>query len=127
MLAITDGRAELPHRIAPGEALELDLAVRAPTTTGSCTLEVDLVHELIAWFKDRGSSTASVPIRVEGQPAEATAPPSTDRGIEMHAVPRERVIEILVAAGASIVDVQPDSWAGPEWESYRYCARKSPK
>jgi SAM-dependent methyltransferase len=126
MLAFTDGRAELPHRIAPGEAFELDLAVKAPATAGSCTLEVDLVHELIAWFKDRGSSTASVPIRVEGQPAEAV-PPSSDRGIEMHAVPRERVIEILIGAGASIVDVQSDSWAGPEWESYRYCARKSPK
>lgn len=126
-LAFTDGRAELPHRIAPGEEFELDLAVTAPSAAGVCTLEVDLVHELIAWFKDRGSSTASVPIRVEGRPTEAAAPPSPDRGIEMHAVPRERVIEILVDAGSSIVDVQPDSWAGPEWESYRYCARKSPK
>lgn len=127
MLAVTDGRAELPHRIAPGEAIELDLAVTAPSTPGACVLEVDLVHELIAWFKDRGSSTASVPIRVAGRPTAAAVTPSTDRGIEMHAVPRERVIEILVDAGASIVDVQPDSWAGPEWESYRYCARKSPK
>ncbi len=127
MLAVTDGRTELPHRIQPGEELELDLAVTAPSTSGSCTLEVDLVHELIVWFKDRGSPTASVPIRVEGRPIEATLPPSTDKGIEMHAVPRERVIEILVDAGASMVDVQPDSWAGPEWESYRYCARKSPK
>lgn len=128
MLAFTDGRTELPHRLAPGEAVDLDLAVKAPSTAGACTLEVDLVHELIAWFKDRGSATATVPITVEGPVAEApSVPPSTDRGIEMHAVPREQVIEILLEAGATIVDVQPDSWAGPEWESYRYCARKSPK
>jgi SAM-dependent methyltransferase len=46
--------------------------------------------------------------------------------VTMNAVPRERVLEALRAAGAEIVDLREDPNAGPEWPGYRYCVRKPP-
>jgi SAM-dependent methyltransferase len=45
-------------------------------------------------------------------------------GIEMHGVLRGNVLSALAMAGGEVVDVQRDSSAGPEWESYRYAVTK---
>lgn len=45
--------------------------------------------------------------------------------LEMYALPRDRVEGILRGSGCEIVDVRADGWAGDEWESYVYLARKS--
>lgn len=44
--------------------------------------------------------------------------------MDMHFVPRQQVVRLLEAAGATILDVRPDQSAGPLLESFRYVARK---
>jgi SAM-dependent methyltransferase len=44
--------------------------------------------------------------------------------LEMYALPREVVERTLREAGCEIVDVKPDGWAGEDWESFVYLARK---
>ncbi len=61
-----DGRARLPHAIAPGMTVDLPLPVQAPEQPGRYRLEVDLVQEHVAWFSQRGSSPAAVQIDVTG-------------------------------------------------------------
>ena len=45
-------------------------------------------------------------------------------GIEMHGIPRGNVLSALAMAGGEAIDVQRDTSAGPEWESYRYAVTK---
>ncbi len=60
---VWDGiRTALPRPVAPGEQVELEIAVRAPMPPGSYGFAVDLVAEHRAWFAELGS---------EGNPREA--------------------------------------------------------
>jgi tRNA (mo5U34)-methyltransferase len=47
--------AFLPRDIAPGENVEIEIALRAPDSPGKYLLEFDLVSENLAWFEDLGS------------------------------------------------------------------------
>ena len=47
--------AFLPNDIAPGENVEIGIALRAPDSPGNYLLEFDLVSENLAWFEDLGS------------------------------------------------------------------------
>jgi SAM-dependent methyltransferase len=88
MVIQDDGRASLPALLRPGERCRLELEVRAPVHPGTYILELDVVHEGISWFADRGSRTARAPVAVvvtagsesatgDGSGAlEADAPPS---------------------------------------------------
>ena len=49
--------AVLPRDVAPGEALEVELRLRAPERPGRYTLEFDMVSEHLSWFEDLGSPT----------------------------------------------------------------------
>lgn len=42
----------------------------------------------------------------------------------MYGVKKDEMLTLLQHAGASILDVQPDHSAGPEWSSFRYLAVK---
>jgi SAM-dependent methyltransferase len=42
--------------------------------------------------------------------------------MEMHCIPRERVVKLLEGAGGRVVDIHPNSNAGPLYESYSYAA-----
>jgi SAM-dependent methyltransferase len=44
--------------------------------------------------------------------------------MEMHAIPRERVLGVLDGAGLEALDVKWDGRAGEGWEGYRYAARR---
>lgn len=61
----TDGRAALPRDLAPGDAAEVTLSVNAPRSAGLYVLEIDLVHEGVTWFQERGSKTLRWQVRVE--------------------------------------------------------------
>jgi len=50
-------RTNLPHRIAPGYAIQVRAWLLAPAQPGEYRLEWDLVREGDAWFKDRGAET----------------------------------------------------------------------
>ena len=40
------------------------------------------------------------------------------------ALPRETVRDALVAAGLELIEARPDVWAGDDWESFSYLARR---
>jgi SAM-dependent methyltransferase len=145
-----DGRALLPRDVRPGEAVELALEVTAPDRSGDYVLELDLVQEGVAWFAERGSKPARVPVTVQaGAAALAPAgpgPPASEarqararvlrgrvarglgrrlqRPVEMNAVPRGEVLELLGQSGARVVEVVEDDAAGSGWISLRYTATK---
>jgi tRNA (mo5U34)-methyltransferase len=56
--------AFLPHDVAPGEAVEIDIEVRAPAQPGNYILMFDMVSEHLAWFEDLGSQTVMQAIEV---------------------------------------------------------------
>jgi SAM-dependent methyltransferase len=64
MVIQDDGRASLPALMRPGERCRIELEVRAPAHPGQYILELDVVHEGISWFADRGSRTARAPVTV---------------------------------------------------------------
>jgi len=60
-----DGRTTIPHDVYPGEEIQLSLQVTAPVVAGEYVLEVDMVQEGVGWFKDKGSTTCRIKVRVE--------------------------------------------------------------
>jgi SAM-dependent methyltransferase len=65
MLIQDDGRTTLPRVLPSGEECLVELAVRAPDRPGQYVCEVDLVHELISWFIDRGSEPGRFSVEVK--------------------------------------------------------------
>jgi hypothetical protein len=59
-----NARHFLPADLAPGEGVDMHVAVRTPDRTGRYLIEFDMVHEGTAWFSSRGSGTASVSLSV---------------------------------------------------------------
>lgn len=60
-----DARAALPFDLAPGEEVEVALAVNAPATPGQYILEIDVLQESVAWFGTKGSRTLRQGVVVE--------------------------------------------------------------
>lgn len=123
-----DARAALPHDLAPGDELELQLEPQVPLRPGSYELELDLVQERVDWFANRGSEAARH--RIEVCPAPAIAGKSeelvSDEGcvMEMHGIPREEVEEIIRTGGARLVRVEESLYSGSEWVEYLYITVK---
>ena len=57
--------AFLPRDVEPGEAVEIEIALRAPESAGSYLLEFDMVSEHLAWFEDLGSEVLKHQLKVE--------------------------------------------------------------
>jgi tRNA (mo5U34)-methyltransferase len=57
--------AFLPHDIAPGEVVEIEIALTAPETAGKFILLFDMVSEHLAWFEDLGSEVLKHSLTVE--------------------------------------------------------------
>ena len=64
LLTDMDGRYGIGKDLKPGEETEVSLAITAPKDPGEYTLEVDLVQEQVAWFREKGSPTAKAKITV---------------------------------------------------------------
>ena len=60
-----DGRATLPEDLRPGGEAELRLPVTAPRAAGDYVLEIDMIHEGVTFFYERGSRTYRTRVRVE--------------------------------------------------------------
>jgi len=60
-----DGRATITHDLAPGEELTLPLTITAPAEPGEYVIEIDLVQEGVAWFKEKGSTPLHIKVTVE--------------------------------------------------------------
>jgi hypothetical protein len=59
-----EGRTAMKSDLEPGGEVELPLLVTAPTATGEFTMEVDMVHEGVTWFYERGARPLQLRVRV---------------------------------------------------------------
>ncbi|MGI8838505.1 MAG: NBR1-Ig-like domain-containing protein [Pyrinomonadaceae bacterium] len=60
-----DGRTGMPADLQPGNEVELSLTVKAPEEPGDYILEIDMVHEGVTWFFERGATPLHLTVRVE--------------------------------------------------------------
>ncbi|MGH9365264.1 MAG: methyltransferase domain-containing protein [Thermoanaerobaculia bacterium] len=132
MRQMNDGRADLVEDVQPSEEITLSLTVTAPVEPGEYILELDMVQEHVAWFKDKGSPTCRVPVRVTAPPAstamgaapQPTAAPTAmglkQPKMDMYSIPRATVINLVTAEGARVLEVEEFSSAGASLVSYRY-------
>ena len=97
-----DGRVGLPWDIAPGEEVDLWLAVNVPKAPGRYLLELDMVQERVAWFKDRGSESIVLPIEVKAPPAERDFTPK----MQMYSIAKDEVISFINDRGGKVLEVQ---------------------
>ena len=64
MLTRDDGRTRLPAILRAGEKCRLSLTINAPPSEGTYQCEVDVAHEDVLWFHDRGSEAVRLAVRV---------------------------------------------------------------
>ncbi|HVS20692.1 MAG TPA: hypothetical protein VHD88_02525 [Pyrinomonadaceae bacterium] len=64
-IALYHAGAFLTHDVAPGEAVEIEITLKAPDSPGDCLLEFDMVSEHLAWFEDLGSEVLKHNLIVE--------------------------------------------------------------
>jgi Ig-like domain from next to BRCA1 gene len=60
-----DNRAVMQADLPPGGETEIKMTVRAPQMPGDYTLEIDMVHEGVTWFKEKGARPLLLPVRVQ--------------------------------------------------------------
>jgi hypothetical protein len=60
-----DARSNLLVDLWPGKSQTIPLNITAPLTPGEYMLEIDVVQEGVTWFKDKGSETLKLRVRVE--------------------------------------------------------------
>lgn len=60
-----DNRAVMPADLPPGAETEIKLTVNAPKVPGDYLLEIDMVHEGVTWFKEKGGRPLSLQVRVK--------------------------------------------------------------
>jgi hypothetical protein len=148
MLIQDDGRIYLPATLGPGDAFSFALNVSAPAREDDYQCEIDVVHEGISWFADKGSDSARFTVRVTQRPDEdknvadeptgRVSPISRESDIyddlpavaadpgdfPMHGIHREAILELIRAHGAQLLHIEEDGRCGKEWVGYRYFVRK---
>jgi hypothetical protein len=65
LLTNMDGRYGLPANLGPRMDVEVPLTITAPAKPGDYILELDMVHEGVTWFQDKGSSVLKVIVKVQ--------------------------------------------------------------
>lgn len=59
-----DNRAVMKGDLPPGGETDMTLSITAPKEPGDYTLEIDMVHEGVTWFKQRGARPLSINVTV---------------------------------------------------------------
>jgi SAM-dependent methyltransferase len=120
-----DGRQPLPFDLPPNAEIQMGITVTAPFHPGRYVLELDMVQEAVAWFKEKSSVPAQVQVEIDPPliPATQAERDSAPR-MEMYGVERDKVVEALTSGGAKILDIAANESAGPEWISFQYFATK---
>ena len=91
MIAFNNIRTPLPHPLGPGESLTVDVTVIVPPDLGHYQLEIDIVKEFVAWFKDKGSLTIYIPLVV----SDGKMLFSPDFARKMGGLSNDRTLKIL--------------------------------
>jgi SAM-dependent methyltransferase len=63
LVAFDNPRTRLPHEIGPGEQANATVQL-APLEPGQYVVELDLVHEYVAWFRSKGMRLPTLDVRV---------------------------------------------------------------
>ncbi len=128
---VWDGaRARLPGPVAPGETVELEVALAAPRPPGRYVLSFDLVEEHRFWFAEVGCATLDLPLEVAPRIAERRLravvrggrDPETEAALaaqEEPLVERDAVATAYLVAGAlpapdwsrRLLDAHAEGWA----------------
>jgi SAM-dependent methyltransferase len=136
-----DGRADLPHDLAPGASVTLEIAITAPAEPGEHDLELDVVQEAVAWWAESGSTPARVTVTITEDAVDVPelAPAGTpdveldvrpaargrdDGGMEMFGIDMNLVRLLFGHCGSEVVSVVADEQSGAEWESLTYVIRR---
>jgi SAM-dependent methyltransferase len=141
MLVRDDGRTALPPVLRAGETCHLDVVAHVPVEPGRYHCELDLSHEGVTWFHDKGSPRTRVALDVGGAalgsgvmaelvpvvPAVASgAPPLAEsvaqepEDFPMFGVPSDEVIALIKESGLTLRHIEDDHSCGRDWISYRY-------
>uniref|UniRef100_A0A7C1FH02 N-acetylmuramoyl-L-alanine amidase n=1 Tax=Caldilinea aerophila TaxID=133453 RepID=A0A7C1FH02_9CHLR len=71
-----DLRTDIPDDVEPGQIITVQVRIALPDEPGNYTLELDLVHEGVTWFKEKGSPVLTRWLTVEApQEERSTAMP----------------------------------------------------
>jgi hypothetical protein len=111
------------------------LTVTPPVQSGIRFLELDLVQENVAWFKEMGSATTTIPVELipGGITQRLTellgrvkprSPQPDGPVMEMYGVPRDHVLKHIYDRGGKLVQVREDDSAGKNWSSFTYYVTK---
>jgi SAM-dependent methyltransferase len=84
MLVADDGRASLPRPLRPGDRCTTPLTITTPLECGDYWCEIDLAHEGVVWFRERGSTAVRFVVRVrpDAEVAAETLPVVQQEAIE---------------------------------------------
>jgi SAM-dependent methyltransferase len=150
-IILGQSRMYLPPLVPPGGEFVGAFPLNAPSAPGRYLLEIDVVQELVAWFKDKGSQSVRVPCTVlpargwvskqtrrllrwakallQPRPRpQPTPPPSAparkELMMEMHCTPREAIESLLARCGAQLVACKDDGSCGDRFLSYCYWVTK---
>lgn len=142
-----DARANLPQVLRADDACDVTLEMTAPAEPGTYWVEIDVVHEGVSWFTDKGSRPLRRQVQVterlrSGSPAAAVtmtelpvpdypqdvldrmlAPAGGarhDMDFPMFGFPQADVLDLLGRQGGHVRQIDEDPRAGMEWVSYRY-------
>ena len=91
-------RTALPRPLLAGDSLDLDVAVQLPSTAGRWALELSLVQEHVAWFRDLSPAHAVTVDVIVGHGDGDSAPAAA---LSLDAV--------VAAAGVASIDVVRDA------------------
>jgi SAM-dependent methyltransferase len=106
MLAFENERSYFFTPLKVGHERVVTLSVKAPAEPGRYAIEVDLVWETFAWFKDVGNPTVVLPLDVERpRPSGVTESP---RAVSTR--PRSRVAAMLRARWRLAMGIAPLSY-----------------
>lgn len=115
-------RTELPREVAPGETVDLELAVRAVLPPGRYRLALDLVDELKRWFAEVGSYAPAFDVEVAPRIERRLAVVGADAGAldaqdEPGAVVAVAVADAAAAAAEApaVAHLAPGILPAPDW------------
>jgi SAM-dependent methyltransferase len=97
MVTRDDGRTRLRPALRAGDTCRVPLTIKAPPDEGTYQCEIDVAHEGVLWFSDRGSDVVRFVVRVaeDEMAAAAAAEPASrvDRNAQPTPQPDDRRLE----------------------------------
>ena len=139
-----DGRTGLPDIVYPEETVHVPLTITLPHEEGEYACDIDLVHEGLWWFSEKGSERLPLAVAVRGAGVTlgsrrdgheiARVMASVDDELPsarltnvipaapfpMYGLARNVVVEAIAECGVRLVAVEADRSCGDDWVSYQY-------